>query len=211
MIINGETLGDEDKLAIYDFSFKSKKDLSQFQTLTKEFIESRVAQSDLTTSDAANLQSYLNTKYKKAEVEHIDTEYGLVWKVSFEKYAKREEYVLALKPVSSEVKTFLNNWKPLTLKVHSKLYEASNALDLINAIEKIQSELFEISRFKGLGEMNPKELRDTGMVPDKRIIEQVSIADLEQTDYITKLLMGEDVPLRRKFIEDNALNANVDL
>ena len=71
---------------------------------------------------------------------------------------------------------------------------------------------YEIGRMKGLGEMNPEELRETTMGIDKRILKQIDMEDAMQADEIFQLLMGEEVEPRRKFIEENALNVmNLDV
>jgi DNA gyrase subunit B len=71
---------------------------------------------------------------------------------------------------------------------------------------------YEIGRMKGLGEMNPEELRETTMGIDNRVLKQITMDDAIMADEIFQLLMGEEVEPRRKFIEDNALNvANLDV
>ena len=62
----------------------------------------------------------------------------------------------------------------------------------------------EIARNKGLGEMNPEELRDTTMAKDTRILKQITVDDLKSADEIFEKLMGEEVEPRREFIEKNA-------
>ena len=69
----------------------------------------------------------------------------------------------------------------------------------------------EVSRFKGLGEMNDSQLWDTTMNPKTRILKQVSIDDAVEADETFSTLMGDVVGPRRKFIEDNAKMAEVDL
>ncbi|MDE6801141.1 MAG: DNA topoisomerase (ATP-hydrolyzing) subunit B [Muribaculaceae bacterium] len=68
----------------------------------------------------------------------------------------------------------------------------------------------KVYRFKGLGEMDDKELRETTMSPESRMLKQVTIDDVAEADRIFSMLMGEDVGPRRDFIEANANYANID-
>jgi DNA gyrase subunit B len=70
----------------------------------------------------------------------------------------------------------------------------------------------QVTRYKGLGEMNAEQLWDTTMNPEKRTLLQVRLEDMVECEEIFSTLMGENVESRRKFIEDNALDVrNLDL
>lgn len=68
-----------------------------------------------------------------------------------------------------------------------------------------------VQRYKGLGEMNAEQLWDTTMNPDTRILRQITIENALEADRVFSMLMGDEVPPRREFIEKNAKYANIDL
>ena len=69
----------------------------------------------------------------------------------------------------------------------------------------------EVQRYKGLGEMNPEQLWETTLNPEGRILKQVSIESLAEADNVFSMLMGDEVPPRREFIEKNAIYAKIDV
>lgn len=133
-----------------------------------------------------------------------------IWTIKYTEYAQTKVQDIILRPLSDEVKKWIKDWPEFAVKVHTKMKKVDSILGLYELIKELQANTADISRFKGLGEMNPKELKDTGMDVYSRSIEQVKASDAEDADFVTKLLMGSEVLPRRQFIEENALNANVD-
>lgn len=83
--------------------------------------------------------------------------------------------------------------------------------ELIAFREKNKGKNFEVSFFKGLGEMNPEELASTTLDPKTRRMKQVIMGDEKVVSKVFKDLMGATVSPRRKFIEENAYRANIDI
>ncbi len=79
------------------------------------------------------------------------------------------------------------------------------------ALAEFGSKGAHVQRYKGLGEMNPEQLWETTMSPETRILRQVNIESAAEADRIFSMLMGDDVPPRREFIERHAKYANIDI
>ena len=90
----------------------------------------------------------------------------------------------------------------------SEIQEIKGINDYLQKLRDLGRKGLQIQRYKGLGEMNPKQLFETTMDPSCRTLVKVEIEDAVAADEIFTTLMGEEVAPRRMFIEDNALNVS---
>ncbi|MCI5883498.1 MAG: DNA gyrase subunit B [Clostridiales bacterium] len=81
----------------------------------------------------------------------------------------------------------------------------------LEKFRKKGKKIHALQRYKGLGEMDDKQLWETTLDPDSRILAQISISDTVEADEVTDILMGSNVPPRRQFIMEEAKSANVDI
>lgn len=81
----------------------------------------------------------------------------------------------------------------------------------LEKFRKTGKKINALQRYKGLGEMDDKQLWETTLDPDSRILAQISISDTVEADEVTDILMGNNVPPRRQFIMEEAKSANVDI
>ncbi|HKX30420.1 MAG TPA: DNA topoisomerase (ATP-hydrolyzing) subunit B [Blastocatellia bacterium] len=101
---------------------------------------------------------------------------------------------------------------PFTISDGNTEIELTSRDELFNYIMTATKKDLNIQRYKGLGEMNPEQLWETTMDPEKRTLLQVNIDDGFEADQIFTVLMGDQVEPRRRFIEDNALDVkNLDI
>ena len=88
----------------------------------------------------------------------------------------------------------------------------SSAREILDAVRKIGQKGLDIQRYKGLGEMNPDQLWETTMDPERRILKRIGIKDAVKADHMFTVLMGSKVEPRREFIEKHALEVrNLDV
>ena len=101
---------------------------------------------------------------------------------------------------------------PFQLVNGTETMHAESKHDLLEIILETAKKGIAIQRYKGLGEMNPQQLWETTMDPENRVLLQVRAENLYESDELFTKLMGEEVEPRRKFIQDNALEAqNIDV
>ncbi|MDD5477291.1 MAG: DNA topoisomerase (ATP-hydrolyzing) subunit B [Candidatus Omnitrophica bacterium] len=131
-----------------------------------------------------------------------------------------EELVLKIEKLGIEFETYFGNTTVVKVgatkegeKKLKAVYRVTNDDDvkevfslkeLLVYIKEVASKGMHIQRYKGLGEMNPQQLWDTTMDPEKRTILQVTLEDAVEADKMFTVLMGDQVEPRREFIEDHA-------
>ena len=101
--------------------------------------------------------------------------------------------------------------KPATYTRRDKTTTVRGPLDLVGAVMEAGRRGLSIQRYKGLGEMNPDQLWETTLDADARTLLQVKVTHADDADDMFTRLMGDLVEPRREFIQDNALDAEVDV
>jgi DNA gyrase subunit B len=130
---------------------------------------------------------------------------------------RRINWALVGMPESKRLKTLARNIAesdkpPFTVTRNGSKETKQSAAEVLTYVLEDAKKDFTITRFKGLGEMNPEQLWDTTMNAETRTLLQVKLDDLVKAEEIFTTLMGENVEERRKFIEENALDVqNLDV
>jgi DNA gyrase subunit B len=175
--------------------------------------------------DLQNLQSHLNDISLALNLEKIE-EFDTNIKCSYIQDRQLKEFYVDKSIFSSKIYTKLSEAYALESKIKFPIVAFAqskqdnndknkvifnNLRKLFNYIDEVSKKGIEIQRYKGLGEMNPQQLWETTMNPLTRTIHLVTVDDFNQTKEIFELLMGDKVEPRRKFIEENAKLANLDV
>jgi DNA gyrase subunit B len=100
---------------------------------------------------------------------------------------------------------------PFTVRLGDDSEEALSFEDLRRKVMEVAAKGHKLQRFKGLGEMNAEQLRETTMDPESRTLAQVTMDDAAVADRLFTMLMGDKVEPRREFIEENARVATLDV
>ncbi|MBL8072394.1 MAG: DNA gyrase subunit B, partial [Nitrospira sp.] len=101
---------------------------------------------------------------------------------------------------------------PYKIKIKGTEVHKNGSAELVQAILEEGKQGLNIQRYKGLGEMNPGQLWETTMDPEKRTLLRVKLEDMTGVDEIFTILMGDEVEPRRNFIQQHALEVrNLDV
>ncbi|HTU33077.1 MAG TPA: DNA topoisomerase (ATP-hydrolyzing) subunit B [Candidatus Acidoferrum sp.] len=184
-----------------------------------------LAESDLEKKadfgDKKKLQELVKAIEKaKLDVEtklEFDEEHSLHELVLKNGGERRVNWALAASPEYKRLHTLHaaideNNKPPFTIAHNGDKATKENAQQLLSYVLEDAKKDFTITRFKGLGEMNPEQLWATTMNAETRTLLKVKLEDAVAAEEIFATLMGENVEERRKFIQDNALDVvNLDI
>ena len=97
------------------------------------------------------------------------------------------------------------------IQIGKKIFYAYTDEDREKILKEHGNGSATLQRYKGLGEMNPTQLWDTTMDPKVRTLKQVAIEDAEGADRLFTMLMGQEVPPRKKYIQTHAKSATLDI
>jgi len=123
---------------------------------------------------------------------------------------KLPEYYLLFNIYQEHIKPIIKG--PYVIIENEEKIKINTIREVYEYIEKKGREGISIQRYKGLGEMNPEQLWETTMDPEKRVLLKVVMEDAVEADEIFSTLMGADVAPRRKFLEENSLRVkNLDV
>ena len=204
---------------------KAIREIMQFQetfdrlaiTFDPDQLKCLVSFFDENPTDRASLRELFQDKSRLAELARafdesaaevqLDAEHNL-----FE--VRAGDHVISLELLNSgEIQTLLSMSRRVsayrgsgyTVEQAGQVIEAENWRELVETVLVVARKQLSIQRYKGLGEMNPDQLWETTMDPEKRTLLQVRIEDSLQANDIFNILMGDAVEPRRNFIETNAL------
>ncbi|WP_343154790.1 DNA topoisomerase (ATP-hydrolyzing) subunit B [Buchnera aphidicola (Pseudoregma panicola)] len=150
-----------------------------------------------------------NNKNKNFSIKIKKYIYGKKFVIKITKNIFKKQEYLKINKFSKKVNKLIKK-KTFILK-NNILYKFSNLKNMLNNLIKDAQKKIIIQRYKGLGEMNPRQLWETTMNPKTRRMLKVSIKNSKKANKLFKVLMGDSVKLRKKFIEKNSLKAeNID-
>jgi DNA gyrase subunit B len=151
------------------------------------------------SGEKGELGGYVFTRIKRGVSERIVLDDLLLHAADARRLAERAK---ELAQVFSAPATFTRKERAATVR---------GPLDLVNAVMENGRRGLSIQRYKGLGEMNPEQLWETTLDKEARTLLQVKVTHADDADDMFTRLMGDLVEPRREFIQENALDAEVDV
>ena len=183
--------------------FQTRQDLEKF--LDEE--KAKLGSEDVEVADEADAESAPEKEGDDAEAEEQKFQILDLHEVRDinKAMAKLKDYGIELKDLQPAGTRNGEPYHPFGVKSDDNTIPLSSLRDLPPTLRKMGEKGLKLTRFKGLGEMNPDELFETSMDPDNRILMQVTMDDAAAADEIFRVLMGDQVEPRRQFIEQHAL------
>uniref|UniRef100_UPI001EFCB83B toprim domain-containing protein n=1 Tax=Candidatus Similichlamydia epinepheli TaxID=1903953 RepID=UPI001EFCB83B len=184
-------------LKLEQFAFSCEKDSVPFLKILKEIDESGMIP-EIVVVDSGRKVSFF---YEESDVPDSSSD-----EVARLKLSTLGKIQSELTPLSLSVcHLLMDKGEIFNLKVLQETIPIYSLKSLLDQLKEAGRRSVTVQRYKGLGEMNADQLWETTMDPDKRTLIQVSIRDVEETESMFDVLMGEEVPPRRAFIEKHAL------
>jgi DNA gyrase subunit B len=172
-------------------------------------------------AERANLEQVMaDLKAAQVASELKQDEEHSAWTITYHDSTNAERHIgleLAARPEYKRLRSLAkqigrHNDPPFTVVKSEHREIQTNWRDLLIYVKNEGKKDSSVQRYKGLGEMNAEQLAETTMKPEKRTLLKVRLEDAVESEEIFSTLMGEDVESRRKFIEENALEArNLDV
>jgi len=165
--------------------------------------------------ESNGIQSVIETLDKKGfNIDHYATQENPLLELieGGSESDEKEEAAKAEKGEKEKGATAKKDKEKAKVKAVEKRTPIHSIPDILSQIKEIGKRGLTIQRYKGLGEMNPEQLWETTMDPERRKMLKVELMDAADADNIFTILMGDEVEPRRLFIEENALNVrNLDV
>jgi DNA gyrase subunit B len=190
-------------------SFMQQARLLEEQIIDVPTLLRHVAQSDGNGDGHAYQLKLVEERPDELVVRTVEAKTGLATTHHIRHAALDANEYLRLADVHRDL-VALTGTPPFTIRLGDNTTEAGTFEDLHDGVLAVAQKGIDYYRFKGLGEMDAEELRETTMDPETRTLVQVTMEDAASADLVFSMLMGDQVEPRRAFIEENARLATLD-